>query len=182
MLHPPATKLSCCLLHDESTSHKPRPWFIFSYLYTTHSVPFISLFITLELPFSWWSLLWTNRLSSMQLWQQPIAKSYIITSSWGRDAMVPVEDAAPILLQQVKTGQRGSGDERGRDVETILKDRENLFLFSLCFSYSIVWILDCVYFCFSVISVLVDAKENFKRGRRGKKRLSPFKKSHFTTI
>lgn len=70
----------------------------------------------------------------MQLWQQPIVKSYIITSSWGCDATVPVEDAAPILLQQVKTGQRGSGEERGeRCGDSPERQRESFSFISLLF-------------------------------------------------
>lgn len=53
------------------------------------------LFIALELPFSWWSLLWTNRLRSVQLWQRPIAKSYMYTSSGAVIEWLPLEMVSP---------------------------------------------------------------------------------------
>lgn len=89
----------------------------FPYCLSTHHVLLICLFIALELPFSWWSWLWTNRLSSAQLWQRPIAKKQHKHFIRGCDPMAPIGDAPPppppVLLQQVEAGQRRSWELGG---------------------------------------------------------------------
>lgn len=143
---------------------------------------FICLFIALELPFSWWSLLWTNRLRSMQLWQRPIEKRLHKHFIRGCDSMAPVGDGAPQppatskgRPERLLGGRRGETRERwdcqrtGERSERIHFSTLSAFHSASLPSTASSWLSDVCgffYFCFSVIFVSCGVQEKPKRRKK----------------